>query len=250
MKDWKKVNMDNYKYTEEENYEDIEFRSNLDLKISNSNASNWAYTLANKNTEEVSKKIYVISIIKKSKLQVGDEIISIDDKSFENVLEYKNYLNSITSDSVIVQVKRNNKYKDIKVKVTKEKDGVYLGVLLDVLTEYKTNPEIDINFKQEESGPSAGVITTLYIYDLLNDYDLSKGRKIAGTGTIEEDGSIGEIGEIKYKFLGAVKDGSDIFIAPSGKNYNTCMKLKEKRKLKIKVIEAKNIKDVINQLEK
>ena len=39
------------------------------------------------------------------------------------------------------------------------------------------------------------------------------------------------------------------FLAPSGQNYKDAVKYKKEKKLKIKIIEVKNIKDAINKLE-
>ena len=109
---------------------------------------------------------------------------------------------------------------------------------------------VKINFKKTESGPSGGLITTLDIYDKLTEDDLTNSLKIAGTGTINEDGTIGSIGEVKYKLLGAVSDDADVFLVPSGENYKTCMEVKKEKKLDIKILEIKNIEDAIEKLEK
>ena len=53
MPHWKRVSMDDYKYTTDEDYQDIEFRSELDLLSSNSNAVYYAYQLADKPCEVV-----------------------------------------------------------------------------------------------------------------------------------------------------------------------------------------------------
>ena len=92
-------------------------------------------------------------------------------------------------------------------------------------------------------------MTTLAIYDALIPEDLTNGLKIAGTGTIESDGSIGEIGGIKYKLAGAVSDDADIFFAPSGENYEEAIELKNKRNYDIEIIEVKTLDDAINYLK-
>ena len=62
--------------------------------------------------------------------------------------------------------------------------------------------DVDVNFDTSGvGGPSAGLMFTLDIYDQLNSEDLRKGRKIAGTGTIESDGSVGDIGGAALKLL-------------------------------------------------
>ena len=60
---------------------------------------------------------------------------------------------------------------------------------------------------------------------------------------------MGQIGEVKYKLLGAVKKKADIFLVPTGDNYNTCIKTVKEKKLNIKVIGVKSVSDAIEKLE-
>ena len=92
-------------------------------------------------------------------------------------------------------------------------------------------------------------MTALVIFNKLISYDITKGYKIAGTGTIDEDGTVGEIDGVKYKLKGAVKDKADVFLVPSG-NYEEAIKLKEKNNYKIKIIEVKTFEDAIYYLKK
>ena len=59
-------------------------------------------------------------------------------------------------------------------------------------------------------GPSGGLIFTLGLVDLLTPEDLLKGRNVAGTGTIEIDGTVGPIGGITEKIIGAKRAGASI----------------------------------------
>ncbi len=248
---WERESADLYKYSTKESLEDIEFRGNLDLIRANSNATYWAYKLAYKDVEKTNSKIYVITVFDgyETPLKVQDEILSIDGKSYDTIDEYKEYLQTRKeNETVEVKVLRKNKEKTLKSKMHKYKDTLILGVGLQTVNEYKVDPKVSINFKKEESGPSGGLITTLEIYNRLTKKDITKGRKIAGTGTIEEDGLIGEIGGIEHKLLGADKAKVDIFLVPSGNNYKDAVKYKKEKKLKIKLIEVKTIEEAINKL--
>ena len=48
----------------------------------------------------------------------------------------------------------------------------------------------------------------------LSKYDITGGKVIAGTGTIDEKGNVGEIGGIRLKMIGAKRDGATWFLAP------------------------------------
>jgi PDZ domain-containing protein len=64
-------------------------------------------------------------------------------------------------------------------------------------------------------GPSAGQMLALAIYDKLTPGELTGGKRIAGTGTIDLDGKIGPIGGAKQKMYGAKRAGHEWFLVPS-----------------------------------
>ena len=55
---------------------------------------------------------------------------------------------------------------------------------------------------------------TLGIIDELTENDLTAGKIIAGTGTINYLGEVGPIGGIRQKLEGAHKSGAQLFLAP------------------------------------
>ena len=52
-------------------------------------------------------------------------------------------------------------------------------------------------------GPSAGLMFTLAVYNAVTPTDITGGRKIAGTGTISLDGTVGPIGGVEQKVAAA-----------------------------------------------
>jgi PDZ domain-containing protein len=65
-------------------------------------------------------------------------------------------------------------------------------------------------------GPSAGLMWAIGLYDLLTPGDLTSGRTIAGTGTIDLEGNVGPIGGIRDKVVAARDTGADILLVPEG----------------------------------
>ncbi len=249
---WDRESADLYKYDTTESIEDIEFRSDLDLLSANSTAIYWAYKLADKKCEVVDTKIYVISVISDygSFFKVGDVLLSINDESFDTLGEYQSYIQTLTvGEMAKIKVLRDSKEVVFETKLHDENGRIVMGVYLQVVNKYETDPEIELKFESDESGPSAGLITTLAIYDKLTEGDLTNSLKIAGTGTIEMDGSVGEIGGVKYKLLGAEAGDADVFLVPSGDNYEECVKIKKEKKLKIKLIEVSTVEEAIEKLE-
>ena len=89
---------------------------------------------------------------------------------------------------------------------------------------------------------------SLMVYNALTKQDLTHGKKIVGTGTISLNGQVGEIGGVKYKLMGAVKDHADIFLVPEG-NYQEALEVKKDKKYDIDIVSVKTINDAITYLE-
>ena len=66
-------------------------------------------------------------------------------------------------------------------------------------------------------GPSAGLAFALEVLQQLGR-NVVHGHKIAATGEIFPDGSVGPIGGIKQKTIGAREAGVDAFLVPAGEN--------------------------------
>ena len=91
---------------------------------------------------------------------------------------------------------------------------------------------------------------TLTIYSHLNKIDLTGGKKIVGTGTIDVDGNVGEISGIKYKLIGAVNKGADVFLVPKGENYNEAKKIKKEKGYDIDLVPIATFDEALKYLQK
>lgn len=72
-------------------------------------------------------------------------------------------------------------------------------------------------------GPSAGLAFALQILEE-RGRDVDHGYKVAATGVIAPDGSIGPIGGVKQKVIGARQTHVDVFLVPAGDNYTEARK--------------------------
>ncbi|MBM9508819.1 S16 family serine protease [Actinacidiphila acididurans] len=67
-------------------------------------------------------------------------------------------------------------------------------------------------------GPSAGLLFTLGIIDKVDGNghggDLTGGRVVAGTGTIDPSGKVGAVGGVPLKEVSAKRDGATVFLVP------------------------------------
>lgn len=65
-------------------------------------------------------------------------------------------------------------------------------------------------------GSSHGLMVALVTYATVADEDLAAGRHVAGTGELAADGSVGMIGGLAAKALGARRAGADVLLVPRG----------------------------------
>jgi PDZ domain-containing protein len=121
-------------------------------------------------------------------------------------------------DRVEVVVKRNGERRTFRIetRASREEPGrPLLGVEKMEDVGYSFEPGVEVDFKTGKiGGPSAGLMMTLALYDKLTPDDLTGGRRIAGTGTIECGGRVGPIGAIEQKVAGAEREGAAIFLSP------------------------------------
>ncbi len=92
------------------------------------------------------------------------------------------------------------------------RDGSFLGigVLQTPSAPFTVSIRVD-----DVGGPSAGLMLTLGIIDLVGDTDLTDGAVIAGTGTVDADGTVGPIGGIPLKMIAARDIDAELFLVPA-----------------------------------
>ncbi len=237
---------------EDETSEDIMFRNKIYLENANQTAIMLAYQKAGKEVRIKNKHFYIIYVEDKEEdgLRVGDELLKVNGKDIENVEDYTNEVqNHEVGDKIKVTVIRDDKEQDVIATVKEGDDYKVTGVSVSTIYEYKTNPKVELNFKESEGGPSGGLMLTLAIYDKLTKGDLTNGLKIVGTGTISSDGTVGEIGGVKYKLNGALKAKADLFLVPKGDNYKEALKEKEEHDYDIEIKAIGTFDEAVEYLE-
>lgn len=236
-----------------ENQEAIYLRDHLMLEEANQTAILYAYQKAGKKATITNEKMYVTYLDTAAdwQLKVGDELLKAEGKTLQDKDDLSRIIQTKeVGDSISLVVKRDGKEKTLSAKVRREDGEKVLGIIISFLREVETDPEITLKFSKSESGPSAGFMTALTIYQALIDEDLTNGLKIVGTGTIDANGNIGSIGGVTYKLMGAEKANADVFFVPEGDNYQEAKKLKEERNYQIKLVKVKTFDDALQYLEK
>lgn len=208
-----------------------------------------AYTEAGKKIDIKNRKNVVVATTIDNGLEIGDEIITVDNVKCEEVIDIKKQINSKEeNDTITFKILRENKEKEIKSKVLLEGTNKIVGAVIITEYDYEIDPQIDIKFKNSESGASGGLMLALTIYNAITEDDIIKGRTIAGTGTISFDGTVGEIDGIKYKIMGAAKNKTDIVFVPSA-NYEEAVMTKNKYKYNLEIVRVDTFKEAIEYLK-
>ena len=90
-----------------------------------------------------------------------------------------------------------------------------VGVVLDTVNLGLDLP-IDLKIDSRNiGGPSAGMMYAITVLDLLTPEDLAKGHRIAGTGTIHIDETVGAIGGVRQKVFAARSVGAEYIMVPT-----------------------------------
>lgn len=181
-------------------------------------------------------------------LQVDDVIVSADGQKIETATDLVNLVRrKKPATPVTLAVQRAGQTFDAQVG-TKESDtepGIaVIGILVKTYM-FGHNLPVQIDIDSENiGGSSAGLMFTLGIIDSLEKDGLAPGHKIAGTGTISLDGSVGPIGGVAQKVMGAEEAGAEYFLAP-GHNYDEAKRAAKR----LQVIRVDNVDEAITFLK-
>ncbi|MFC7685524.1 SepM family pheromone-processing serine protease [Ureibacillus sp. GCM10028918] len=199
-------------------------------------------------------------------LEPGDEIVEVDGVLIEKAQELTHILSAKKeNEAVELVIDRNDKLLDRKIalKPIPGSEKVGIGITYSESKLIKTEPNVNVD-ADKIGGPSAGLMFTLEILNQLLDEDLTKGYSIAGTGEMNEDGTVGRIGGIEKKVVAADKDGVEIFFAPDDNiteamlqvnphlksNYEAAVETAEKIHTDMEIVAVKTIDDALDYLEK
>jgi PDZ domain-containing protein len=147
-------------------------------------------------------------------LQAKDVLVSINGVATSDLEKLREGLQKTEAGKVArVVVERGGTQVPLEVTTRAGDDGrTQLGVFIDATFDFPFDVKIQI---EDIGGPSAGTMFALGIIDKLTPGSLTGGKKIAGTGTMDADGTVGPIGGIRQKLVGARRAGAAWFLAPA-----------------------------------
>ncbi len=92
-------------------------------------------------------------------------------------------------------------------------DRAFLGVAVETRSTYTFPFDVTIDVGQI-GGPSAGLALTLGLLDVLSNGQLTGGHRVAATGTINLDGTVGDVGGVAQKAVAVHRAGAQVFLVP------------------------------------
>ncbi|WP_150268253.1 SepM family pheromone-processing serine protease [Paenibacillus tepidiphilus] len=230
------------------------------MSSSQSSAVQAAYRAAKVPFEEVTDYLYVFSVPEsgnKEQFRPGDRLLTVSGQGVTDAEALAKLLSShAIGDQVEVTLQRDGRELSEQVKLVeikdKESSAVRPGLGISIGAVQKVEPQEegrDISFVDTEvGGPSAGLMFTMEIYNRLTPGDLSKGYRVAGTGTIDAEGQVGPIGGVKHKIVAADREEAEIFFVPV-KNYEEAKARADQIGTRMKLVPVSTLDEALNYMK-
>ncbi|WP_285113360.1 PDZ domain-containing protein [Leifsonia sp. fls2-241-R2A-40a] len=147
-------------------------------------------------------------------LKVGDEITSVNGEKISSVDALREAVKKNGTDKAAeLGIVRDGAASTVSITPIESQGQVVLGIGAGMDYTFPFDVKIQLN---NVGGPSAGQMFALGIMDKLTPDSLTGGKRIAGTGTIDNAGEIGPIGGIRQKMYAARDTGeASYFLAPA-----------------------------------
>jgi Lon-like protease len=181
-------------------------------------------------------------------LKAGDVVVAAEGQQISAATDLVNLVRRQKPGSTLsLSVQRDGEAMDIEAN-TKESDSepgiAVMGILIQTHM-FGANLPVQVDIDTENiGGPSAGLMFALGIVDGLDPNGITFGHKIAGTGTLSLDGTVGPIGGIAQKVVGAEQQGAEYFLSPAD-NYAEAVRATHG----MKVVRVEKIDDAITFLK-
>jgi PDZ domain-containing protein len=149
-------------------------------------------------------------------LEADDLVREIDGTPVDSATRLRDAIQKAEGAEVTLTIERGGEEKQVTVTPEKSTDAAgeevwLIGIVLTTDYDFPVDVRLQLD---NVGGPSAGMMFALGIIDTLSPGELNGGEEIAGTGTIDAEGTVGPIGGIRQKLYGARDAGATVFLAP------------------------------------
>jgi PDZ domain-containing protein len=183
------------------------------------------------------------------KLAAKDVLVSVQGQKVTDVAQLGTILRATKPGATVtVAYERGDKAATTQITTTAGTDDagrsravLGIGVTLQSTAKFHVKIALDDRI----GGPSAGLMFALGILEKLGADDLTGGRFIAGTGTINLDGSVGPIGGIPLKLIAAKDKGATAFLVPAG----NCAEASRKPPAGLRLIKVDSLSGAVSALD-
>lgn len=182
-------------------------------------------------------------------LKVDDVITAVEGMAVELADEIAPILaEHQVGDVINIAVRRGSEALtlDVELAAREEDPAVPMigisAIALNPRFEYPFPIEIDAGLV---GGPSAGLMYTLAVIELLTPDELAHGHVVAGTGTIDMAGTVGAIGGVRQKVIAAEAAGAEVMLVPRS-NYDEALSA---RRDQMDLIPVDNLDEALAALE-
>ena len=146
-------------------------------------------------------------------IEPNDLIESVNGESVADIDALREALKaSGTEQPATIGLNRDGNDLSVDVTPVDLNGAAVLGI--NVKSDYQFPFDVEIQL-DKVGGPSAGMMFALGIIDKLTPGSIQGGEDVAGTGTINQAGTVGPIGGIRQKLFGAERAGAEWFLAPA-----------------------------------
>lgn len=168
--------------------------------------------------------VRIVAIVKGSPadgmLQAGDIVGALNGAPIQTVEAMIAYMEKSVKPGEPVEVALTRGAGRMNVKVPtksseQEPERAVFGISVETAVKLDTPRNVSFNeYIAHVGGPSHGAMLTLAFIDQLTEGGVTGGLSVAGTGTIEYDGSIGMVGGIPQKAYAVSRTEADVFFVP------------------------------------
>ena len=156
-------------------------------------------------------------------LASGDVIVGAAGRRVQTPAQLRDAVGTVApGDDLQVRFRRDDLPFERTVRTVAAPDDeqrAIIGVSVDQAVKIRLPLDVEIDLG-DVGGPSAGLPFALEVFQALGN-DVDRGYRVAATGKVELDGSIGSVGGVKQKTYGVRSADADVFLVPAGENAAT-----------------------------
>lgn len=190
-------------------------------------------------------------------LDPGDRIITVEGEEVDGVEDLGQILDGYEPGDVVEmtierpQVDGSFTRLDVEVELTaspEDPERTIVGFYPFDTRRVELPFELDID-TGSIGGPSAGLAFTLTLIDELTPGELTGGGRVAVTGTIELDGTVGAIGGLRQKASAVAQTGVDTFLVPAAQGENDIAAARAAAGDEVEIIPVATLEEALAALE-